>query len=223
MLFRRGDLVESIPDSKWGTVETVACGGAGCRYGVRFADGEAAVRTPEQLHQAGPQAVRLGSTAATQAGNDASKLTDDMLALKKVIEVKENYDKIMAADPAFVASFEKMLQGWDRFLKQASGQNIAWYNLPGKVSRSFWVVFEGKSLFNTTQDYRKKYNEHNYAVEKILGKQPLPYRPEAPKAPKEDKSPTEALAGAMDKLVTGALIVGGVVGGGYLLLRVLGK
>jgi hypothetical protein len=47
--FKAGDTVESIPDSRWGTVESVACGEGGCRYGVRFPNGEAVVRTAEQL------------------------------------------------------------------------------------------------------------------------------------------------------------------------------
>jgi len=60
--FKVGDTVESIPDSRWGTVESIACGEGGCRYGVRFPNGEVAIRTGDQLRASAPLGQPLART-----------------------------------------------------------------------------------------------------------------------------------------------------------------
>jgi hypothetical protein len=52
--FNRGDVVESIPEKRWGIVESVACGDGGCRYGVRFANGETVIRKGDELRASAP-------------------------------------------------------------------------------------------------------------------------------------------------------------------------
>ena len=189
-------------------------------YRVKFA---ALVNRYSKALGGEPLTAEVGSTGGTQAGHDAQQLTNDMAALRKVMEVPENSLTIQAADAAFIPAFDEMVKSWNKFIEHAAGKDIGWYNLPGKASRSFWAVFEGTSLYNTTQDYRTKFNQFSDKLDGILGRQSLPYKPEPPKARKTDKTPTEWMGELGEKLVTGVLIVGGVVGGGWLLLRLAGK
>ena len=168
-------------------------------------------------------AVAVGSTDATQAGHQAEMLTSDMLELKKAIEVQANYDKIVAADPTFVPSYEQLLQSYLRFLQHASGKDIAWWNFPKQMNRNLWLIFEGTDLYNMVVEYRTKFNGFYAKAQQLLGFQPTPVAPVAPKARKVDRSPSEAMGAALDTLVKGVLLIGGVVGGGFLVLRLAGK
>jgi len=45
----KGDLVFSLPQRRWGRVECLACAPSGCRYGVRFPNGNAVVLGDHEL------------------------------------------------------------------------------------------------------------------------------------------------------------------------------
>lgn len=152
----------------------------------------------------------LGASAY-EAGVDARRLTEELITLVKSVNDfdQKNPDGFPKAYRNALVQFVK---SWQDFVTNVSGQNFAWFNLPGKLSTSIAIRWYGPEIYNTVQDYRGRYNQLWALASKVMKADATPVKPEDPK-PKVSTSP---ITDAVSTLVKGALLIGGIGVGIYV-------
>jgi len=160
----------------------------------------------------------LVGASSYEAGVDARVLTEEAIILRRNVQgaIKED-PKLFPRE--YINALNSWLSSWSDFVRRVSGVDIALLNLPKQAGLWLTVRWYGPEIYNAVQDYRARFIKLWSLASKVMGKDATAFKPADPK-PKVSTAPvTDAIA----SVLKGAMIVGGLGLGAYLLVNWMGR
>jgi len=181
---------------------------------ANLAAGEVAGRGILQVIGVGADPPPGTIDAGERAARDFANLVAEIIAVRLAVE--DNAEKF--ADE-FKRSFAEWIKGLDRWQRKVSGADIPWWDFPSQLSKSLWIVFSQREIYNEVQVFRQEFKKYHDTAEKTLGRAPLGVPSEKP-SPFLSVTPTKdwikELAGTALTIVLvggGAYIIGSALSG----------
>jgi hypothetical protein len=119
----------------------------------------------------------------------------------------------------YTDALQHFINSWDAFLKNVSGKNVAWWDLPGQIQANYYVKYYGPEIHNQVQRFVVQYKKLWDIATAKLGRSATPTPPPVPSKPVSENPVADTAA----SLVRGVLIITGCIVGGYALVNWLGK